>query len=210
MLAEALNLSTRSSVGSIRAKFIKTFLPTLLETPVLRQLCHLQRTLDPLDIEGLYKLYKLHLSGREEEPLNLANINDEEELQAGNLDRIPFEDFYPEPTLEEWVAFVEEFKSRGDETLMTKELDPSRLHYFTLSYLLGATFKDCSIILRPPSSAEEKFGKVTIIDLDVKSIRRLKKWSEQDRRIVEGYEVDGDGGICVDACADLDEERQDS
>ena len=201
-LMETLNQHTQSP--DLRTAFIQALLPTLVRTPVLQQLSHLQRTLDPLDIEGLRKLH---------EHSNQGNKFD------SNLKL--FENLPPEPNLATWKEFVEQYKKYYPEASTVNDnrrrelqtsLDSAKLHYYTLSYLLSATVKDCSIMIRPPfppssldsppdgSKRGENPGSVTIIDLDPKSIKRLTKWAKLDRKIVSSFKDDG-LLACIDALA---------
>ncbi|KAJ7681751.1 inositol-pentakisphosphate 2-kinase [Mycena rosella] len=136
---------------------ISALLPVLMTTPVLRTLAHLQRTLDPLDIEGLAALH-----AQADAPLG------------------------PEPTLDEYTAFVSAYLSGG--------ASPADLRYHVLAYLLSATFKDCSVIVRVPD------GTATIIDLDAKSVERVRKWHELDWEIACAYALvpEGERKMCVD------------
>ncbi|KAI0723907.1 inositol-pentakisphosphate 2-kinase [Cerioporus squamosus] len=165
-----------------RDAFTAVLLPLLLHTPVLRTLATLQRTLDALDVEGLSALWAA------------LRPDDAHKLGKGEAD----------PDMDAWARFVDEYLARqaGDgesaDALQTEE----ELRYRLAAYLLSASFKDCSIILRmrPPSEGGEHAGTVTVIDLDVKSIDRLSKWAKLDREIVDTYR-----GIaprdCVDARA---------
>ncbi|KAF7326188.1 Inositol-pentakisphosphate 2-kinase [Mycena kentingensis (nom. inval.)] len=98
----------------------------------------------------------------------------------------------PEPTISDWTAWLVEHAG---------ERDPTTPRHHALSYLLSATFKDCSIIVRIPPPSSTSTATVTIIDLDVKSIDRLHKWAKLDRKIVEAYmEVpEAERRVCVDA-----------
>ncbi len=121
----------------------------------------------------------------------------------------------------EWTAFVDAYLARygaplpsnansnwseRGETTRTEE----ELRFRMAAYLLSASFKDCSVILRMPprpprtatSSGDEQrvTGRVTVIDLDVKSIGRLSKWAKLDREIVDAYRRDvAEPRLCVDA-----------
>ncbi|KAF7317203.1 Inositol-pentakisphosphate 2-kinase [Mycena chlorophos] len=123
---------------------LSSLLSILQQTPLLRTLSHLQRTLDALDIEGLATLVNLDDPG-------------------------------PEPTRAEWDAFIAAFVATSPGAFS------DRTRYHTLAYLLSATFKDCSLIVRISE------GTATLIDLDVKSLTRLRKWEKMDREIVEAY-----------------------
>ncbi|KAJ7784381.1 hypothetical protein B0H16DRAFT_1681796 [Mycena metata] len=50
-----------------------------------------------------------------------------------------------------------------------------------LAYLLSATFKDCYILVRVPD------GTATVVDLDPKSVDRLRKWEQLDKEIVTAH-----------------------
>ncbi len=164
-----------------RDAFTAAILPLLLHTPVLRTLATLQRTLDALDVEGLAALWAA------------LRPDDAHKLGKGEAD----------PDMDAWTRFVDEYLARqagagesADDALPTED----ELRYRLAAYLLSASFKDCSVILRMPPRSEgaEHTGTVTVIDLDVKSIDRLSKWAKLDNEIVNAYR-----GIvprdCVDA-----------
>ena len=173
-----------------RDAFTAALLPLLLHTPVLRTLATLQRTLDALDVEGLSALWAA------------LRPADAHTLGAGE----------PDLDMEDWTAFVDEYLARrqtqaraGGESVSTDaDAKPAKteneLRYRLAAYLLSASFKDCSIILRMRPRSElaggekageegekEAAGTVTVIDLDVKSIDRLPKWAKLDREIVDAY-----------------------
>jgi inositol-pentakisphosphate 2-kinase len=149
----------------------------LVHTPVLRTLAILQRSLDVLDIEGLSNLWALsHIQPPSESPALCAP---------------PIGSTSPDPTISEWTNFVDQYLS-AHNTLDHAHPETSNLRYYLLAYLLSATFKDCSIMLRiNPSdsnaSSDAEINSVTLIDLDPKSIDRLTKWEKLDREIVESY-----------------------
>ncbi|KAI0333575.1 hypothetical protein GY45DRAFT_1368302 [Cubamyces sp. BRFM 1775] len=189
---------------ALRDAFTSAVLPLLLHTPVLHTLSRLQRTLDGLDVEGLAALWA-HLRGAD----------------------VPLGHGEPDPDVGEWAGFVDAYLARqraGDERLGVQEgseLEKSEaeLRYRILAYLLSASFKDCSLILRlPPSPSpslshpaqhssapndedEERApaGTVTVIDLDVKSVGRLAKWAALDAEIVGAYRGAARPCECVDA-----------
>jgi len=84
----------------------------------------------------------------------------------------------------------------------------SQKRYYLLAYLLSATFKDCSIIIRGRED-DVKSAAVTIIDLDSKDLGRMGKWEELDRSVVkctlEAEEVieEGEKRVCVEDSASL-------
>ncbi|KAF8320587.1 inositol-pentakisphosphate 2-kinase [Cantharellus anzutake] len=166
--------SALSSSEAPRQPFIQALLPLLLRKPLLKILETLQRTLDSLDIEGLLILWdRAH-----------AASNPPPQLGEGE----------PEPTLFEWESFVDEYLPRtgGGAVPGLDNLDllpaVSDLRYHMLAYLMSATFKDCSVILRFPSlEARDLEPCITVIDLDPKSVARLHKWAQLDREIAETY-----------------------
>lgn len=152
-------------------KFVLRLLPFIVKTPVFRTLAKLQRTLDPLDIEGLFSLHQAHQS-RQSIP--------------------PLESSFPDPTIDDWETFVNTYiDSESQSTLDHNIPDPGRLHYYAMAYLLSASFKDCSVIMRPGGSGSRP-GTATVIDLDPKSFDRMKKWAELDREIALAFYDDGE------------------
>ncbi|KAG2357576.1 hypothetical protein BDR07DRAFT_1419875, partial [Suillus spraguei] len=64
-------------------------------------------------------------------------------------------------------------------------LNPGHLRHYLIAYLLSATFKDCSIIIRPKSS---------------QSMNRLGKWeksSGRQRRCIDGQRVSNQVHVCA-------------
>ena len=169
----------------VRDAFVGALLPILLRTPVLRTLATLQRTLDALDVEGLTALW----AARRPEGLKLGE--DEED-----------------PDMDEWTAVIDDYLARTSSSRSNgggaEELEQTdaELRYRMAAYLLSASFKDCSVIvrMRPREGADEEVsGRVFVIDLDVKSIDRLSKWAKLDRQIVDAYR-DMPPRDCVDGC----------
>ncbi|KAI0372990.1 inositol-pentakisphosphate 2-kinase [Pilatotrama ljubarskyi] len=168
----------------IRTAFIRTVQP-ILRSPVLSRLSHLQRRLDALDIEGLAALWA-HVRGP----------------------GVPFGAELADPDISEWERFVEAYAARerdigedadakrGDLSTSTlEERAPpteAELRFRVIAYLLAAAFKDCSVIVRLRPQLTEggvvrQDATVTMIDLDVKGVDRLRKWAKLDREIVEAY-----------------------
>ena len=169
---------------TLRDAFTAAILPLLLHTPVLNTLSTHQRQLDALDVEGLSALWKQANQplGAPDSPLPV--------LGAGLL----------QPTLEELEAFIAIYLAK--HTIMDhNHPDTANLKYYCLAYLLSASFKDCSIILRfvPNKEGENQWKKsITVIDLDVKSVDRLHKWEKLDRQIVEAYSGLVEPTHCID------------
>lgn len=90
----------------------------LVKSSVLPVLAHLQRTLDPLDVEGLAAL-----------------ASQSEEQMAPR-----------EVTLPEWSAFLDEHQGAAQAYDHARP-QVAHLQYYRLAYLLSASFKDCSVII---------------------------------------------------------------
>ena len=112
--------------------------------------------------------------------------------------------------MDEWRKFLDaNFHHKLDGGLSAPTTFKSLTHrmsqkrYYPLAYLLLATLKDCSIIIRGHED-DVKTATVTVIDLDSKGIGRMKKWENLDRDVVKctleaekGIEED-DKRVCVD------------
>ncbi|THV07793.1 hypothetical protein K435DRAFT_741128 [Dendrothele bispora CBS 962.96] len=201
----------------IRRALADGLLPLLIRTPVLQLLNRLQRSLDMLDIEGLAKVWekwcRVSSSGTEEGDGTLPPIGTNCE----------------EPTLGEWGSFIDRYlrelglpegSGEGPARLERRkvaelpEIDTKEeMRYYLLAYLLSATFKDCSIIVRIPllgsldGGSDQRVGEdlevdptITMIDLDPKSMKRLRKWELLDREIANIYGMLGEKErkVCVD------------
>ncbi|KAL7283657.1 hypothetical protein ACG7TL_003093 [Trametes sanguinea] len=209
---------TPPDLPALRAAFTSALLPVLLHTPVLRTLSTLQRTLDALDVEGLARLWARVRGGGDGE-----GGDGTPRLGAGER----------EPDVREWAAFVERYLARQQQQEQQEEdgvsggasesgaedeeeEEEEELRYALLAYLLSASFKDCSLIVRmpPPASsspspspsptraaAAAEEATVTVIDLDVKPLARLAKWAQLDAEIVDAYRAVGEPRACVDARA---------
>ncbi|KAF9022532.1 hypothetical protein BDZ89DRAFT_1070588 [Hymenopellis radicata] len=184
----------------VREAFADAMLPLLIDTPVLRVLNKIQRTLDALDIEGLSLLWKRAQTVAEVTPNGYSVPPPAVGVGA------------PNPTLADWASFIDNYLSRPP--FNHTSTNPEDLRYYLLAYLLSATFKDCSVIIRMdlldpsrPKTAVDP-SKVTIIDLDPKNMNRLQKWEKLDQVIVEAYREVAleDRKTCVDDWVDSDEE----
>lgn len=186
VLSRLVNVSgspETSSLGDLRSPFTSRVTNLLIRSPLLPRLAQLQSTLDALDIEGLDEYWKRY----------------HRSVQNNRHDTTipPLGHHEPEPTLEEWGDFITTYLEQCAHDSKTRLLDDlaitkEELRYHILAYLMSATFKDCSIILRLSSSSsslpdppiEET---ITAIDLDPKSVRRLEKWRQLDRDIAATY-----------------------
>ncbi|KAF9268954.1 hypothetical protein L218DRAFT_954378 [Marasmius fiardii PR-910] len=209
--AETVQSPLNDDNTDIREMFTSSLIPLLTRTPAFQTLNRLQRTLDMLDIEGLGKVWKLYQQNRNLEPNGLP------ELGFG----------MEEPTIDEWTKFIDSYLSQLQKLEPPKEdgrvypflpaptppkleektssYTESEIRSYLLAYLLSATFKDCSVIiriplLRLPHVALVDPRNVTIIDLDPKSMTRLRRWEVLDESIVKAYGKVKEGGrkVCDD------------
>lgn len=184
LLGEGRPTSESGLLNAIFPAFADALLPVLLDMPVLKTLAKLQRTLDPLDIEGLSQLWKT--DPNPQTPSSAA-------IGVGSR----------EVKLDEWETFLNEYlveMQKPKEELEREWANPphARLRYYLTAYLMSATFKDCSVILRfAPGGGPT----ITAIDLDPKSVDRLAKWEKLDNEIVGCFVESGDKvkPACVDA-----------
>jgi inositol-pentakisphosphate 2-kinase len=139
----------------------------------------MQRTLDPLDVEGLMQLWHQH----------------EADCTCSTPHSEGFSDL--EPCMEDWVVFVESYLSRSHpRATQLPENNISTLKYALHSFLLSASFKDCSVMLcLHPDLADSK---LFVIDLDPKSVSKIDKWYKLDRDIALSLQ-DSSRKPCVDA-----------
>ncbi|KAG9035158.1 Inositol-pentakisphosphate 2-kinase [Serendipita sp. 407] len=180
-LAPILLIPQESTLDEMLPAFQKALLPLLIESQLLAKLGTLQRTLDALDIEGLRHFWQKD-STRTDGAIG-ANS--------------------PDPSMIDWIEFAKDYS--GNKTRPTPPLDSSMddatLRFYIMGYLLSATFKDCSVILR--LGAEDMEDSITAIDLDPKKIERLETWENQDSRIVHGFmDALRQGEVTIDPCSD--------
>lgn len=189
---------TSGSLDHIKSAFTSALLCCLMQTPVLQILSKLQRTLDVLDIEGLSSLWRRTLSSHP----SLAS----ESAPAIPLGvSSPFLSS-PEPNIIDWETFIDSFLSPFSSGLDHLQPKAENIRYYLLAYLLSATVKDCSIIVRTDllqlgktSSKRKNTDSVTVIDLDPKKMDKLNKWEKLDAEIVNAYHNNGGSKICIDA-----------
>jgi inositol-pentakisphosphate 2-kinase len=154
---ETFSMSADAPLTTIKSYFLNTLLPKILHTPLLDHISTLQRSLDSLDCEGLAKLIEMS----------------------------PSTDL-TQPTMEDWVSFVDTFMSSKHQK--HSSFSPSNLRYHILSYVLSATFKDCSLIIPfSPHPTDSDNNGVKVIDLDIKNVERISGWLKLDEKIVKEY-----------------------
>ncbi|TFY71861.1 hypothetical protein EVG20_g1145 [Dentipellis fragilis] len=176
--------------AELRDKFTAALLPITLGTSLLQRVGALQRTLDSFDREGFSELRERAWSMRP--PV----VSDREQSGSSSISDVN----EPEPTFPEWFSFINTFTS--PDTSDTAFPDPADFPYYLQAYLLSATFKDCSVMIKMPSNPEQQVV-VKVIDLDVKSVKKLRQWEKLDQQIVEVYSQVGLDArkTCIDAWA---------
>jgi inositol-pentakisphosphate 2-kinase len=153
----------------------------------------LQQTLDPLDIEGLNTLIQAQTG------IDLLQASEEEISQA----------LGGEITLDEYTTFVKcylsyessssfthpEAQSISTNTLLNEETPIKTL---VIAYLLSASFKDCSMFItikQQPDTHNGKHMDAYLVDVDVKSIKRLGRYAKLDRDLVQSFvKFESEGG----------------
>jgi inositol-pentakisphosphate 2-kinase len=107
--------------------------------------------------------------------------------------------------MDEWVSFIDGYlatNARPDYTLEVVDTPGAkeRLRYYMMAYLMSATFKDCSVILRLGSGSGDQ---ITVIDLDPKKIEKLRAWEVQDLEIVRRFKESlRTGTVSISSCDD--------
>ena len=200
--------SNPEGLATICDLFAKTLIRPLIETPVLRMLSDLQRNLDMLDIEGLSKLWRLAESSTHLYRKTFSTQPPDN--SSSTLPRTPIGESSPfisspEPTLSDWADFIDTYLSITESDLDHSNPSPENLRYYLLAYILCATFKDCSIIVRLDFlGATQKMcpGSVAIIDLDPKRMDKLKDWEILDTKIASTYASSGNGKVCTTTTLD--------
>ncbi|KAF9482829.1 inositol-pentakisphosphate 2-kinase [Pholiota conissans] len=201
MLSE--NEAAGEEFSVIRDAFASALVEPLLRTPVLHILSDLQRDLDALDIEGLSRLWRLTESSA---ILNQTNPSQASEsvptsTPLGVTSRCIQA---PDPTISDWIDFVHNYSSPDKPTLDHSNPSPDHLRYYILAYLLSATFKDCSVIVKLDflqsctTASNVTPNSVTVIDLDPKKVDKLKDWEKLDQEIVRTY-ASANKKTCIDA-----------
>jgi inositol-pentakisphosphate 2-kinase len=184
LLARFFEADESTNAAGLQKSFASALTQALIDSPVLPLLSTLQRTLDILDVEGLSTLYARTSPGLLSDGLGSS---------------------VPDPSVEEWEDFVKVYYSDYNSWDHASP-SPEHLRHYLLAYLLSATFKDCSIIIRPrpqaPSISRDGPARsfdITIIDMDIKSMDRLGKWERLDRTLVEHYKGSAGQRRCIDS-----------
>lgn len=199
MLKEAID---GIDITAIRDSFAAVLLRPLLETPVLRILSSLQRNLDALDIEGLSKLWKLTESSSTLYRTACEARSDPPSPTPIGVST-PFMKV-AEPDISDWVKFLDIYLSEDKLTPDHANPSPENLQQYLMSYLLSATFKDCSIIIKLAfldvlNPQELSQHSVTVIDLDPKKMAKLLSWEKLDQEITFGYSQSAhQDRVCID------------
>lgn len=173
---------TEQSLPSLLADFITT-------SPLVSRLSDLQSSLDPLDIEGLNTLLV------QQKGIDLLNVNEKDLREAVG----------GEITLEEYSEFVTSYLTRTKTSSSDSFLnEQSPLRRLIIAYLLSASFKDCSMIItikqNPLSQEHSKNVEAYLVDVDLKSIKRLSRYAKLDNDLIESFESFGKTGRGMKLC----------
>jgi inositol-pentakisphosphate 2-kinase len=196
-------------LSTICDAFTAALAQPLLRTPLLHILSELQRNLDVLDIEGLSKLWKLTESSSSLYRTTFSSFF--EQISGGSEPEPPATPIgvnspflqISEPGISDWIDFLDAYLAPSKPEIDHTNPSPENLRYYLLAYLLSATFKDCSIIVRLDFlqlgglQLDDKRDSVTVIDLDPKSMGKLRHWEKLDQEIAQTYSS-MQKKVCVD------------
>lgn len=141
----------------------------LRSSGVLELLRDLQRTLDPFDVQGLAAIH----GG----PERLQAFADKHAKSSPD-GRLP---------IEQWLAWHDRWQARTTDTKGPGDNGPDDDDDM-LAYILGSTFKDCSIMIKFDAVRDEKEPDVKLVDLDQKPLARLRSYFDKDAEIVRKFE----------------------
>lgn len=168
----------------------------------MQRLAYLQRSLDPLDSEGLNTLLKT------QQDVDLLDTEEDElaDKLGGEVSLQEYEQF-----VESFLKFEGSSHTREEANVMpagsssgsseTKRISQTEstafltketpLRTLIIAYLLSASFKDCSMIIKvtqdPNSTNQTKTLNAYLVDVDVKSIKRLARYAKLDRDLVDSF-----------------------
>ena len=138
---------------------------TLGANSVLERLAHLQASLDDTDVEGL----SLAWEAVTHHPLGQAGPDPEHAILLA------------EPTLDEMVSAISASDPKAGCSVSV-----AALRRQTIRFLLAASFKDCSMLIRLPEQGAGQ-QKTKLIDLDPKPIGKLARFAKLDAEIVASF-----------------------
>ena len=141
----------------MKSHFIYSLVPQMLCNPLLNRISALQRTLDPLDCEGLAKLIEVS---------PIADLT--------------------QPTMEDWMSFVDSFlslKHQEHSAFSPFNLRYHTLAYLLSATFKDCSL----IIPLHPCPADTESGGIKVIDLEIKSVDRIYDWMRLDENIVKEY-----------------------
>jgi inositol-pentakisphosphate 2-kinase len=207
LLAKGYN--DEQDLNTIRDAFAAALVRPLLRTPLLHTLSKLQRNLDVLDIEGLSKLWRLAESSSSLYRMTFSSFF--EQRLGGSGPEPPATPIgvnspflqVSEPDISDWINFLDTYLAPNKPEMDHSNPSPENLRYYLLAYLLSATFKDCSIIVKLDFlqlgglQLDDKLDPVTVIDLDPKSMGKLRQWEKLDQEIARTYSS-MQKKVCVD------------
>lgn len=154
------------SDSKVLFRTIPSIMPILASSNALPLLKTLQATLDPTDISDVVARFR-------------ATYPDSDLFAT---------DLVPEPSTEELTHFIDIYLSSPSAG---RREESWSLRQRLIAYALSAIFKDCSIfvkaVLSPSPSGDLVLDKekstVKLIDLDLKPMSSLRKWTDLDEKI---------------------------
>ncbi|GAC92826.1 hypothetical protein PHSY_000382 [Pseudozyma hubeiensis SY62] len=137
------------------------------EAPVsiLSRLAHLQSALDPLDVEGLAQLWLSRTQSH-----ILGQVPPDVDLPPALTRNLP---------ATELLAVLEPFLSVSDRQVTLEDA--------VQAFLVAATFKDCSMLLRFHRSNEGVIGETKLVDLDSKPFSKLSGMQKTDNEVCAAF-----------------------
>ncbi|SPO23939.1 probable Inositol-pentakisphosphate 2-kinase [Ustilago trichophora] len=140
---------------------------------VLTRLSHLQASLDPLDVEGLSQLWLHHTQSHTLG--QLLTTTDPASLPAALTSALPVSQLY----------FILE------QVLTTSSTAEVKLEDALQAFLVSASFKDCSMLIRfsrTPIGEGGKFeGETKLVDLDRKPFEKLESMQKTDGEVCAAF-----------------------
>lgn len=154
---DTLSLPPDASLTTIKSNFINSLVSQILRTPLLSRISDLQRTLDPLDCEGLGRLIELSPNGD-----------------------------LTQPAMEDWISFIETFLSSNNQKCSVFSPSNLRYHTLAYLLSVTFKDCSLIIPLRRSLTGTES-GCIRVIDLDIKSVDKIPYWINLDQTIVKEY-----------------------
>lgn len=132
---------------------------------ILSHLAHLQSALDPLDVEGLAQLWLSRTQSH-----TLGEASPDVDLPAALTGSLPAPQLLP-------IL----------QSVLSASTEEVNLEDAVQAFLVSATFKDCSLLLRFHRSNEGVVGETKLVDLDRKSFSKLSTMQQTDSEVCGAF-----------------------